>query len=226
MGLNNPRRATRRAARRATARERIDQAAYDLFSQHGIRAVGIDQMVAESGVAKATLYRHYPTKNHLALAFLRRREELWTRAWLQLEVERRGGPAGARLLAIFDAFDVWFHRPSFEGCTFVNVMLETDSRDRIIRAAAIAHLATLRAFLKQLSREAGARDPENLSWQWHILMKGSIIAAGEGDRNAARRARDMGLLLLQREGIGVNRRDRQRDTGTRVIIEAKRGASA
>lgn len=196
--------------RGATARECIDQAAYELFSLRGIRAVGVDEVVARSGVAKATLYRHYPTKNHLALAYLRRREELWTRAWLQLEVERRGNTPSARLLAIFDIFDKWFHRPTYEGCAFVNVMLERAGEDDTIRVAAVAHLATIRAFLRTLAAEAGAKDPENLSWQWHILMKGSIIAAGEGDRNAARRAQAVGRLLLAHEGIPFHRRDRQR----------------
>src|SRR5216684_7906394 len=94
--------------RPAGVRERIDQTAYELFSRHGIRAVGVDTLAARAGVAKMTLYRHYPSKEALALAFLRRREELWTRSWLQREVKRRGGTSGERLLAIFDVFDKWF----------------------------------------------------------------------------------------------------------------------
>jgi AcrR family transcriptional regulator len=81
---------SRPALRRpASARERIDHAAYQLFSRHSIRTVGVDTVAARAGVAKMTLYKHYPSKDALALAFLRRREELWTRAWLQQEVERR-----------------------------------------------------------------------------------------------------------------------------------------
>lgn len=194
---------SRNRTRRATARERIDQTAYELFSRRGIRAVGIDEVIARSGVAKATLYRHYPTKSRLALAFLRRREKLWTQSWLQASVERRGGTPAARLLAVFDVFDRWFRRARFEGCAFVNVLLESSHRERTLRSAAIAHLTTIRLFVEQLAKEAGARDPENLGWQWHILMKGSIIAAGEGDRKAARRAREIGRLLLASEGLGV-----------------------
>src|SRR2546430_11559090 len=73
----------------ASARDRIDTAAYELFSRHGVRAVGVNAVIARSGVAKRTLYLHYPSKQKLVLAFLRRREELWTRAWLQESVERR-----------------------------------------------------------------------------------------------------------------------------------------
>ncbi len=187
--------------RSATARERIDHSAYELFSRRGIRAVGIDEVVARSGVAKMTLYRHYPSKNHLALAFLRRREELWTRGWLQAEVERRAVEPAARLLAVFDVFDKWFRRSDFEGCSFINVLLETDQRDHPVRLATVAHLAAIRAFLERLAREAGAADAEGLARQWHILMKGSIVAAGEGDADAALRAQSIGRLVLAREGI-------------------------
>ena len=190
-------------ARAATARERIDQTAYELFSRRGVRAVGVDEIVARSGVAKMTLYRHYPSKDHLVLAFLRRREELWTRGWLQVEVERRGGPAGARLLAIFDVFDKWFRRPDFEGCAFINVLLEIDDQTHPVRRATVAHLATIRAFLGRLAGEAGITDADAFARQWHILMKGSIVAAGEGDTRAALRAQDLGRLLLVREGVAV-----------------------
>ncbi len=201
-----PQTAARRRSRPAVdARERILQTAYDLFSRHGIRAVGVDTVIARSGVAKMTLYRHYPSKDHLALAFLRRREELWTRAWLQTEVERRGGSPRERLLAIFDVFDKWFRRADFEGCSFINVLLEIDDRTHPVRSATVHHLEVIRSFLRQLAADAGVRDPDGFARQWHILMKGSIVAAGEGDRDAARRARDIGSLLLAREEAGVER---------------------
>ncbi len=201
-----PQTATRRRSRSAVdARERILQTAYDLFSRHGIRAVGVDTVIARSGVAKMTLYRHYPSKDHLALAFLRRREELWTRAWLQTEVERRGGSPRERLLAIFDVFDKWFRRADFEGCSFINVLLEIDDRTHPVRSATVRHLEVIRSFLRQLAADAGVRDPDGFARQWHILMKGSIVAAGEGDRDAARRARDIGSLLLAREEAGAER---------------------
>lgn len=191
------------ARRPATARERIDETAYELFSRRGVRAVGVDEIVARSGVAKMTLYRHYPSKNQLALSFLRRREELWTRAWLQAEVERRAQAPAERLLAIFGVFDKWFRRSDFEGCSFINVLLETDGKDHPVRVATVEHLAAIRAFLRELATQAGVRDPDDFSRQWHILMKGSIVAAGEGDKNAALRAREIGRLLLAHEGVAA-----------------------
>ena len=187
--------------RLATARERIDRTAYELFSRHGIRAVGVDAVIAGAGVAKQTLYRHYPSKNHLALAFLRRREELWTRTWLQREVERRGGTPGEKLLAIFDTFDKWFRRPDFEACSFARILFEYADRGHPLRAATVHHLRTIRLFISQLARDAGVRDVDSFARQWQILMMGSIVIAYVGDRVAARRARKMGELLLARNGI-------------------------
>ena len=191
------------AARAATARERIDDTAYELFSKRGVRGVGVDELVARSGVAKMTLYRHYPSKDQLALAFLRRREELWTRAWLQAEVERRATVPAERLLMIFDVFDRWFRRSDFEGCTFINVLLETDRKDHPVRVATVEHLAAIRAFLRGLAEQAGVRDADDFARQWHILMKGSIVAAGEGDKDAALRAQAIGRLLLANEGLAA-----------------------
>lgn len=191
-------------SRMPTARERIDSCAYELFSARGTRAVGVDEIIARSGVAKMTLYRHYPSKNDLILSFLRRREELWTRGWLQAEVVRRGGLPGDRLLAIFDIFAKWFRRTDFEGCSFINVMLEIDDAQHPVRIATVAHLATIRAFLSHLAQEAGVSHPDDFARQWHILMKGSIVAAGEGDRRAAVRAQAIGRLLLQQNRVAVS----------------------
>src|SRR5882757_10912589 len=153
-------------SRPASARERIDQTAYELFSRHGIRAVGVDTISARSGVAKMTLYRHYPSKDDLALAFLRRREELWTRSWLQREVEDRAQTPAERLLAIFDVFDKWFRRSDFEGCSFINVLLEIDDQKNPVRIAAVAHLATIRSFLRHLAVKAGISDPDVFARRW------------------------------------------------------------
>jgi AcrR family transcriptional regulator len=182
-----------------SARDRILETAYDLFSRHGIRAVGVDRIIATSGVAKMSLYRHFRSKNELVLAFLRQREQRWTRDWLTAEALRRGDTGAERLLAIFDVFDEWFQEADFEGCSFINVLLEFDERGHKIRGATVLYLSNIRDFVRGLAEGAGARDPEALAHQWHILMKGSIVAAGEGDQRAAKRAQDMGRLLLERE---------------------------
>jgi AcrR family transcriptional regulator len=183
------------------ARERIDHAAYELFSRHGVRAVGVDAVVAGSGVAKKTLYFHYPSKEKLALAFLQRREELWTRAWLQEGVNRRARRPADRLLAVFDMFNSWFHRSDYEGCAFIRVLFEHDDPKHPIRKSTEDHIRTVRDFVRQLAEEARVRDPDGFARQWQIVMMGSIIAAYAGDRDAARRAKKLGVLLLADAGI-------------------------
>jgi AcrR family transcriptional regulator len=187
----------------ATARERILETAYELFSRRGTRAVGVDTIIAESGVAKMTLYRNFASKDELILAFLERREQRWTRAWLQAEVERRAATPGARLLAIFDTFADWFAREDFEGCSFINVMLEITEPDHPVRQASVHHLTAIRAYVADLAEQAGipAAEADAFARQWHILMKGSIVAAAEGDHEAGTRARELGSLLLAARGV-------------------------
>jgi AcrR family transcriptional regulator len=184
-----------------SGRERVLDAAYELFSRSGVTGVGVDAVIAEAGVAKATLYRNFASKDELAIAFLQRREERWTFGWLADEVQRRTDDPRARLLAIFDVFDEWFQRGDFEGCAFINVMLELDDADNVVRQATVRHLHNIRGFVGELAGAAGVEDTDAFARQWHLLMKGSIIAADEGDRQAARRARELGDLLLAHHGI-------------------------
>jgi AcrR family transcriptional regulator len=179
------------------ARQRILDSAYELFSHRGIRAVGVDEILARAKVAKATLYRHFGSKEELVLAFLDQREQLWTREWVEQEARSRGDTPEEQLLAIFDAFDEWFHRDDFEGCSFINVLLEWADLNHPIGRASALHLANIRSFLTTLATDAGLRDPATFAHSWHILMKGSIVAAGEGDRDAARRAKAMGAALIE-----------------------------
>jgi AcrR family transcriptional regulator len=178
------------------ARERLLTAAYELFSHQGVQAVGVDAIIERSGVARQTMYRHFASKQDLVLAFLARREQLWTEGWLQAEVRRRADDPQAQLLAIFDVFDEWFAGADFEGCSFINVMLEHPAAAHPVNRAATEYLAAIRSFLEGLARKAGIADPEPFARQWHILMKGSIVAAAEGDREAACRAKQVASLLL------------------------------
>ncbi|MFH8409142.1 TetR/AcrR family transcriptional regulator [Streptomyces sp. NPDC018019] len=179
----------------AQARERILETAYELFSRRGIRAVGVDEVIARSQVAKATLYRNFPSKDALVLAFLQRREERWTQGFVAAGARRRGATPEEQLLAIFDVFDEWFHRSDFDACTFINVLLEM-GWDHPLGRASITHLENIRTLVRSLAEEAGLRDTEDFARSWHILMKGSIVSAAEGDTEAARRAQQMGRMLI------------------------------
>src|ERR1700734_2942653 len=87
-----------------SGRGRVSRAAYELFSRDGTQAVGVDAVIARAGTAKMTLYRNFPSKDDLILDFLRRREQLWTREWLEAERRRRGGSPAGQLMGIFDFF--------------------------------------------------------------------------------------------------------------------------
>jgi AcrR family transcriptional regulator len=188
------------------ARERLLEAAYELFSRRGIHAVGIDAIIERSGVARQTMYRHFASKQDLVVAFLERRDELWTRSWLQGEVEQRSADPCEQLLAIFDVFDAWFRTPEFEGCSFINVMLEHPDSGHVLHVESCAYLQRIRDFITGLAGRAGIREPESFAREWHILMKGSIVAAGEGDGGAARRAQRIAALLLRDALEGSGRR--------------------
>lgn len=178
------------------ARERILDAAYDLFSRQGIGAVGIDAIIARSGTAKMSLYRHFRSKDQLVVAFLAQRERVWTRDWLAAEVDARAADPEGRLLAVFDVFHDWFQKPDFEGCSFINVLLETPA-DGAVRDTAVGQLAAIRVILAELAAEAGLADPERFARTWHFLMKGCIVSAQEGLRNSAREARRAAEIIIE-----------------------------
>lgn len=177
-------------------RERILAAAYELFSTRGVRGVGVNELISRSGVAKASFYRHFASKDELVLAFLARRDQLWTVDKVVSEARRRGTSPEEQLLAIFDVFADWFERADFEACSFVNVLLEMGS-DHPLGRASIDYLAKIRGHVQQLAEEASLRAPAGFSHSWHILMKGSIVSAAEGDLAAAGRARQMAGWLIE-----------------------------
>ena len=179
-----------------SARERILDAAYELFSRRGIQAVGVNEVIERAGVATATLYRHFPSKEKLVLAFLDLREQRWTKDLIEAGAMRRGSNPEERLLAIFDVLDEWFHRDDFEAGSFIKVLLELGPNNPA-GDASVRHLEQLRAIARHLAEEAGLRDTESFAHSWHILIQGSIVVAAEGDVDAARRGKAMARLLIE-----------------------------
>src|SRR5246500_6088746 len=180
-----------------SARERILTAAYQLFSRRGIRAVGTDEVIERAGVARATLYRHFATKDDLVLAVLQRREELWTHGLIEEQSRQRGTTPEEQLLAIFDVMHDWFQlRDGYEGCSFINVLLELGV-DHPAGQACIAHIDHVRDIVRHRALAAGLTDIEDFASSWHILMKGAIILAAVGDLDSALRARKMATALIE-----------------------------
>jgi AcrR family transcriptional regulator len=182
------------------ARERIVRTAYDLFRRHGTNTVGVDRIVAEAGVAKTTLYRHFASKEALIVAVVERHQELWTRGWFRREVETRAATPAGRLLAVFDVLEEWFREETFPGCFFISCLIETHD-DGEVRAASVRGIEEIYAILRRLAGEAGAADPGALAHRLQIMLRGSFVAASEGEKDAIREAKEVGRLVLAHEGL-------------------------
>ena len=159
-----------------SARERILRTASNLFYREGIHAVGIDRVIAESGVAKSTLYKHFPSKDALVVACLERRDGP-SRRWLETETIRRGGTPQERILGLFDVLEDWFAQATFRGCAFTNASLELADVEHPAHAVVIAHKDAIRAFFRDLCLQLGVADPEALAAQFMLLYDGAIVTA-------------------------------------------------
>ena len=184
----------------SSTRERIVTQAIRLFARHGFSGTTVGDIEQAAGLAPRAggLYKHFRSKDDLVLAFLEQREQIWTYGWVEGEARRRGATPDEQLLAIFDLFDEWFYGDDFEGCSFVNTLLEFRDLDHPVGRASADYLENIRSVVRNLALEAGLRDPDDFALSWHILMKGSIVQAAEGDRDAAKRAQALGSLLIER----------------------------
>ena len=158
-----------------TPKEQLLQTAARLFDQHGYRAVGVDTIAAESGIGKMTLYRHFPSKDDLIVAFLRRSDEGF---WDYFEQSTQDAPtARAKLLAFFEALQHYVLSPACYGCPFINVTSEYPEVGYAGHQVAVEHKQAVRARFTQLAKEAGARQPEVLANALVLLMDGAYMAA-------------------------------------------------
>lgn len=175
---------------------RILEAAERLFYREGIRAVGMDAVKEEAGVALNTLYRHFPSKEALVEAYLVRRDERWRR-WLEHSVEGVEEPR-ERLLALFEALGEWFGSQDFRGCAFINAAGEIGSGNPLRLAG--EHKRAVRGFVERLVAGAGFGEPDRVAAQLMLLVEGAIVTAYvERDPEAAARARQAAEVLLRYE---------------------------
>jgi AcrR family transcriptional regulator len=184
---------TRRPAA-PTPSEKILAVAYELFARRGIRDVGVDELIRASGVAKATFYRHFHSKDDVVLAFLEQWYQERTAA-IEDAIARRGSRGEDAMLTIFDVFDDWFRQGAVQVSSFLHVMMEMGP-DHPLGKASIQYLEKTREQIADLAKAGGLDNPYDFSWSIHILLKGAIVAAAEGDPHAAARAKAMASLLM------------------------------
>jgi AcrR family transcriptional regulator len=165
-----------------SARERILDTAFRLFYAYGPRGVGVDTVIAESGVAKATLYKHFPSKDDLVLAYLDKVDQAWFGA-LRAAARDAGDDPRAQLVGMFDALTGACRREGYHGCAFINTAAESAAGSPV-HARTVEHKNVVRAWVTDLARRAGAAEPELLARQLTLLLDGGL-AGGVLDADPA-----------------------------------------
>jgi AcrR family transcriptional regulator len=188
---------------RLTKREQLVDTALRLFAGGGYHAVGIDTVIAAAGVAKQTLYTHFPSKNALIAEVLRERDRRF-RVSLEGFVDRYSEPL-ARLEAVFMWHRQWFTEPGFAGCMFINVAAEFHGEAVELQQLARAHKQAVERYLAGLLAPlVTQREAAGLAADFNLLLDGAIgVALVSGDAAAAERAWKMGRQLLASAQPGV-----------------------
>lgn len=187
------------ATAHSSARQRLLETARELFYQEGVRAIGVDTIVERSGVGKATLYRHFPTKDDLITAYVAE-ESRAHQQWFEEIVATSECSPKEQLLAWFEACDQRIKEPGFRGCPFLNVMAEIAEAEHPAYQCAVQHERALRDRLAQLSRQAGARDPDQLADQLLLVVNGALVSASLfGEASPAHQLKTLGAYLIDRQ---------------------------
>ena len=160
--------------RSSAARDRILQAAFALFYARGIRAVGVDLIIAESGVAKATFYKHFPAKDDLVVAYLDKVDAVWT-GQLRAAADAAGPDPAAQLVGLFDALGTACRREGYRGCAFINAAAESQP-GTAVHDRTVAHKAAVMAWMRGLAEQAGAPDPGSLARSLALLLDGGLAS--------------------------------------------------
>src|SRR5436190_19674343 len=178
------------------ARQRILETADRLFYQAGVRAVGIDRIIAEAEVAKMSLYKHFPSKDDLILAVLKHREE-GVLEFFRSAMERHGKKAKNPLRAFFAALKDFFESPGFRGCPFQNAAVELADPAHPGSEFVRGHKQRFSEFLRGLVEETVGKGAVKVAPAVSILVEGAIVTAViEGNPAAADVARDAALKLV------------------------------
>jgi AcrR family transcriptional regulator len=181
---------------RRSARERLLDAASELFYNEGIQSVGIDRIIEKAGVAKASLYNTFGSKEELVQAYLATRHA-GTMERLTAAVEKHTD-ARDRLLAVFDTQAELAAQPNFRGCAFISASAEAPPGGRVEQAAD-DYRTEIRALFTRLAEQAGAPEPGTLARQLHLLYDGAGISAHmDRDPTAPLGARAAAATLLER----------------------------
>lgn len=180
-------------------RQRLLDAAEELFYARGIQAVGMDEVRSASGLPLRRIYQLYPTKEDLVVGFLERRDTRW-RSRLAAHVDSFDDPS-LRVLAVFDWLHEWFDEPAFRGCAWINAYGELGSTSSAVAAAVRDHKHAFHAYISRLAQaaapEPGPGASQLLADALCLLAEGAIVTAAiDQDARAAVRAKEAASALL------------------------------
>jgi len=178
---------------RKTLRSHILKVASDLFYKNGIQATGVDTIVAEAKVAKMTMYKHFPSKEDLVLAYLNERDKEW-RDWLETSVNEIAATPNEKIIAVFDVLDTWFKGSDFNGCAFLNTAAEFTGVSHPFHEASIEHKKLLLQYITELVKDTGMQQHREVADSLYFLIEGAIITElvyrnGESAKKAQEGAR-------------------------------------
>lgn len=182
------------------ARERLLDAAEELFYERGIAATGVDAVLTRARVAPATLYAHFTGKDQLVAEYLRRRHERWRGTWDEV-LAARDDPL-ERVLSVFDALEVLGQRGSSRrGCAFLGAAVELPMVDHPAHAWLAADTRLLHQRLHQLARDSGAADPDALAAELLLLYDGALAARARADILST--SHDTAVALARRAAVAA-----------------------
>jgi AcrR family transcriptional regulator len=181
----------------AQTREHVLQVTHDLFYWHGIRATGVDRIAAEAGIAPTTLYRVFPSKDHLVTEYLDRAHALY-REWFDAAAAGGDDPR-RRILAVFDALGDQVRPSQCRGCPFLMALAEYPERSHPAHRSAVAMKTWVRRRFGELVADLPGRKPAALADELSLVMEGVYASvAALGVDGPARHARSLAELLLDR----------------------------
>lgn len=181
---------------KAGARERIIETAERLFYAEGIRAVGIDRIIAEAGVAKMSLYNHFSSKDDLVLAVLQYREQKITR-FFDSAIQRHVDNGVDRLTAFFSALREWFESKGFRGCAFINAVVELADTNHPASSFSARHKEVFHEMIGNIMAETHGPKATAFVPAVSLLVEGAIVTAVmEGNSRSADVAQEAARALL------------------------------
>ncbi|WP_299844901.1 TetR/AcrR family transcriptional regulator [uncultured Roseovarius sp.] len=181
---------------RPTKRDELVEKALAIFYQNGFHATGMDRLVADTGISKTSMYKHFRTKEDLILAALTLRDKLF-RDWLVQRIEEAAATPRERILALFDVLGEWFASADFRGCMFIKASAEFQNHNHPVRQQSAEHKQLIQKYIQKLAEQAGLPQPVNLARQIIILKEGAIVATHvSGSKTAASDAKEAAEQLL------------------------------